>query len=79
MYEIIKKKYLLFFFKFKGGILIDNSGNVTINHYVSIVGWGIENNTKYWFVRNSWGYYYGINGKINNYKTIFFYLMYEFI
>jgi len=29
---------------------------------VSIVGWGFENNTKYWLVRNSWGTYWGLEG-----------------
>jgi hypothetical protein len=24
-------------------------------HAISIVGWGIEGNTKYWIIRNSWG------------------------
>ena len=48
--------------------LVDYKGGVAsgpaepIDHIISIVGWGEENNQKYWIVRNSWGQYWGEMG-----------------
>lgn len=47
---------------YTGGIYKDTTGDMNIVHDVSIVGFGVENGTKYWTVRNSWGSHYGENG-----------------
>jgi len=45
---------------YTGGIITKTSP-ASINHIVSIVGYGTDNSTKtdYWTVRNSWGQYWG--------------------
>lgn len=44
--------------KYEGGIVRDTKfWHMMVNHIVSIVGWGTDEETgdKYWIVRNSWG------------------------
>lgn len=33
-----------------------------IDHYVLVYGWGVENGTKYWKAKNSWGSAWGEKG-----------------
>jgi len=53
---------------FRGGIFTDDSHSTSTNHIVSIVGWGLdeETDTKYWIVRNSWGQYWSemVSGRL---------------
>ena len=47
---------------YTGGIINDTSGTTNLTHVVSIVGYGVEDGIPYWFVRNSWGSYFGESG-----------------
>lgn len=48
--------------EYTGGIYEDKTGDTNIVHDISVVGFGVENGTKYWVVRNSWGTHWGENG-----------------
>ena len=47
---------------YTGGIYYDKTGDLNIVHDISVVGFGVENGTKYWVVRNSWGTHWGEQG-----------------
>jgi cathepsin X len=47
---------------YQGGIYDDPNQSTEIDHIISVVGWGKENNQSYWIIRNSWGEYWGEMG-----------------
>lgn len=55
---------------YKQGVLTDCSCSACKNDYLSnnhamlIVGWGVHEGTKYWYIRNSWGIGWGLAGYI---------------
>jgi len=47
---------------YRSGIYTHVTGAALGGHAITIVGFGIENGTKYWTVKNSWSKYWGANG-----------------
>ncbi|KAK3273043.1 hypothetical protein CYMTET_18697 [Cymbomonas tetramitiformis] len=48
---------------YTGGIFEDKTGDVSMDHSISVVGWGeADDGTPFWIGRNSWGSYWGEEG-----------------
>lgn len=50
------------FENYANGIYHHVTGSEAGGHAVKIVGWGVENNVRYWKVANSWNIHWGENG-----------------
>jgi hypothetical protein len=58
-----------YFQSYSSGIITSPLCGDTIDHAVEIVGFGIDNGTKYWTVRNSWGPGWGEGGYFRILRT----------
>jgi cathepsin X len=50
--------------EYQSGIAVHKGLLETVDHVISVVGWGKEQDQPYWVVRNSWGEYWGEMGYI---------------
>ncbi|XP_062550192.1 cathepsin B-like [Armigeres subalbatus] len=47
---------------YSGGVYRHKTGHLKGGHAIKLIGWGVEDGTKYWLVANSWGKVWGDNG-----------------
>jgi len=50
------------FLSYKSGVYQYTTGSELGGHAIKILGWGVENNTPYWLVANSWNEDWGDKG-----------------
>ena len=49
---------------YTGGIITSEACGTTLDHGVLVVGYGVDDDTKYWIVKNSWSASWGENGYV---------------
>lgn len=50
------------FLAYKSGVYKHTTGSQLGGHAIKIIGWGVENGTKYWLIVNSWNEGWGDKG-----------------
>jgi len=50
------------FLAYKTGVYQHTTGSYLGGHAIKVLGWGVENNTPYWLVANSWNEGWGDKG-----------------
>jgi len=50
------------FLSYTSGVYVRHSNQVLGGHAVKFIGWGVDNNVKYWLVANSWNVHWGDQG-----------------